>query len=107
MHPYEPDQSCTLNYKCPDDQHVIVDVLQFDVGDSPQYPPHNYCFDGHVTFNLHDKCGTYGDNPDDSYFDITTQDHQMSLYFYSPMYTSYNIGNGFTIKLDCSGVIFL
>ena len=49
--PYKDIQDCTMEMKCPNNNHIAIDVQLFDI------EPHSFCIYDYVQFNGVKKCG--------------------------------------------------
>ena len=91
--PYQNSISCKLTFRCPANQHVIVDTEQFDLS--------NECID-YVLFDEHKTCAS--DNgrllPE-----FSTTQSEIVMHFYAADWSP-SLENGFSLYFACKGTLF-
>ena len=81
------NENCLLSFRCPIDKYVTVDVLQFDVGNSP-----NNCENDYLSFNGDKLCGKILPK-------VSTTDREMEIIFHSTDWQ--NSESLFELHLGC------
>ena len=89
--PYNNAQDCKINFVCPTDQVVVVDVKLFDI----EY--HSSCDYDYLSFDGEKKCGS-------THPVISTSNNEIEISFHSS-YT--DTADGFKLHLGCKGTFSL
>ena len=86
--PYGNDQDCSMNFVCPTDQVVVVDVKLFDIEDDSS------CSFDYLSIDGDKMCGT-------THPVISTSSNKIEIRFHSDdAYTE----DGFKLHLGCKGM---
>ena len=89
--PYQNNEDCALTFKCPEEKHVIVNVVEYDLEEFSNF--HGKCFD-YVSIDGQKICGS-------SIPSFTTTKNKIQALFHS---NSDNVSNGFKIQFGCKGI---
>ena len=85
--PYGNNQDCSINFVCPTDQFVVVDVKLFNI------EPHSSCDYDYLSIDGEKTCGLT--NPV-----ISTSNKEIKISFHSDSRTT---KDGFKLHLGCKG----